>query len=137
LQIIADRINAQFLITGIVMEMREDPGEHRTVNPLLVVEIHLRDGRRVLAEVVGFQKDRLILLPLEHIEGISPGDAVTARTTPRYITLSDNILGRVIKLEGNVRNNLSFDRKELLVRRSQLKPNPTLLARKLQKDKKE
>ena len=58
--------------------------------------IHLRDGRRVLAEVVGFQEDRLILLPLEHIEGISPGDAVTARTTPRYITLSDNILGRVI-----------------------------------------
>ena len=58
--------------------------------------IHLRDGRRVLAEVVGFQEDRLILLPLEHIEGISPGDAVTARNTPRYITLSDNILGRVI-----------------------------------------
>ncbi len=58
--------------------------------------IHLRDGRRVLAEVVGFQEDRLILLSLEHIEGISPGDAVTAQTTPRYITLSDNILGRVI-----------------------------------------
>jgi flagellum-specific ATP synthase len=58
--------------------------------------IHLRDGRRVLAEVVGFQEDRLILLPLEYIEGISPGDAVTVRTTPRYITLSDNILGRVI-----------------------------------------
>jgi len=58
--------------------------------------IHLRDGRRVLAEVVGFQEDRIVLLPLEHIEGISPGDAVTARTTPRYITLSDNILGRVI-----------------------------------------
>jgi flagellum-specific ATP synthase len=58
--------------------------------------IHLRDGRRVLAEVVGFRKDHFILLPLEHIEGISPGDTVTARTTPRYITLSDNVLGRVI-----------------------------------------
>ena len=58
--------------------------------------ISIRDGRRVLAEVVGFQKDRLILLPLEHIEGISPGDAVTARTTPRYITLSDDVLGRVL-----------------------------------------
>ena len=58
--------------------------------------ISLRDGRRVLAEVVGFQEDRLILLPLEHIEGISAGDAVTGRTTPRYITLSDSILGRVI-----------------------------------------
>jgi len=66
--------------------------------------IHIRDGRRVLAEVVGFRNDHslgcardvLILLPLEHIEGISSGDMVTARTTPRYITLSEAILGRVI-----------------------------------------
>ncbi len=58
--------------------------------------IHIREGRRVLAEVVGFRNEHLILLPLEHIEGIAPGDAVTARTTPRYINLSDNILGRVI-----------------------------------------
>lgn len=58
--------------------------------------IHLKNGRRVLAEVVGFQKNHLILLPLEHIEGISPGDAVTTRTTPRHITLSNDILGRVI-----------------------------------------
>jgi flagellum-specific ATP synthase len=58
--------------------------------------IHLRDDRRVLAEVVGFREDRLILLPLEHIEGISPGDTVTSRTTPRYITLSESILGRVV-----------------------------------------
>ena len=58
--------------------------------------IHIRDGRRVLAEVVGFRNDHLILLPLEHIDGISPGDTVTARTTPRHISLSDGILGRVI-----------------------------------------
>jgi flagellum-specific ATP synthase len=58
--------------------------------------IHIRDGRRVLAEVVGFRDDHLILLPLEHIEGISPGDAVTARTTPRHIRLSDAALGRVL-----------------------------------------
>jgi flagellum-specific ATP synthase len=58
--------------------------------------IQIRDDRRVLAEVVGFQNDHLILLPLEHIEGISPGDIVTARTTPRYINLSGSILGRVI-----------------------------------------
>src|SRR4030042_774578 len=56
--------------------------------------IHLRDGRRVLAEVVGFRDERLILLPLEHIEGISAGDPVTARSTPRYIKLSNSVLGR-------------------------------------------
>ena len=58
--------------------------------------IHLRDGKRVLAEVVGFNNNHLILLPLEHIAGISQGDAVTARTTPRQITLGNGILGRVI-----------------------------------------
>jgi flagellum-specific ATP synthase len=58
--------------------------------------IHIRDGRRVIAEVVGFNNEHLILLPLEHIEGISPGDTVTSRTTPRHITLGENILGRVI-----------------------------------------
>jgi len=58
--------------------------------------IHIRDGRRVLAEVVGFQNNHLILLPLEYIEGISPGDAVTTRTTPRFITLSDDVMGRVV-----------------------------------------
>ncbi len=58
--------------------------------------IHIRDGRRVLAEVVGFHKEHLILLPLERIEGISPGDAVTARVTPRHIMLSDAVLGRVL-----------------------------------------
>jgi len=58
--------------------------------------IQMRDGRRVLAEVVGFHNEHLILLPLEHIEGISPGDTVTARTTPRHITLSESVLGRVI-----------------------------------------
>jgi len=58
--------------------------------------INLRDNRRVLAEVVGFNSGHLILLPLEHIEGISPGDTVTARTTPRSITLGEGILGRVL-----------------------------------------
>ena len=58
--------------------------------------INICDGRCVLAEVVSFQGDRLILLPLEHIDGISPGDTVVAHSTPRHINLSDSILGRVL-----------------------------------------
>jgi flagellum-specific ATP synthase len=59
-------------------------------------EIILRDGRGVLAEVIGFRDNRIIALPLEHIEGISPGDSVIARITPRYIHVSENILSRAI-----------------------------------------
>lgn len=63
--------------------------------------IRIRNGRRVLAEVVGFNNDHLILLPLQHIEGISPGDTVTARSTPRHIILSEGVLGRVLDGLGN------------------------------------
>ena len=58
--------------------------------------IQIRNNKNVLAEVVGFNNDHLILLPLEHIEGISPGDAVTAQATSRHIKLSENVLGRVL-----------------------------------------
>jgi flagellum-specific ATP synthase len=79
--------------------------------------IRIRGGKGVMAEVVGFQNDHLILLPLEHIEGISPGDTVTARTTPRHITLSDSILGRVLNGLGEPIDNkgplLGMDKKAL------------------------
>ena len=44
-QIIADRVNAQLLISGIVLEMREDRGEHGTLIPVIIMEAQIRDGR--------------------------------------------------------------------------------------------
>lgn len=44
-KVVADRVNAQLLVSGIVMEMREDPGQYLTVNPKIVMEIQIRDGR--------------------------------------------------------------------------------------------
>jgi len=68
--------------------------------------IHIGTDRRVLAEVVGFRHDHVILLPLEHIEGVSPGDIVTARTTPRHIMLSPRVLGRVLNGLGEPIDNI-------------------------------
>jgi len=59
-------------------------------------QICLSDGRRVPAEVVGFHNENRILLPLENIEGIAPTDRVVVRSSPRYIRLGREILGRVI-----------------------------------------
>ncbi len=59
-------------------------------------EIRLSDGKRVLAEVVGFRGQNRILVPLESIEGIAPNDPILAKSSPRYIKLSDTILGRVV-----------------------------------------
>jgi flagellum-specific ATP synthase len=58
--------------------------------------INLKNERFISAEVVGFKNENLILLPLEHVDGITPGDTVIALDRPRYITLDNNIMGRVI-----------------------------------------
>ncbi|MCK5000498.1 MAG: FliI/YscN family ATPase [Anaerohalosphaera sp.] len=78
-------------VSGLVVESN---------GPLLglgeLCSIHLRSNKKALAEVIGFQNKNLLLLPLEHIDGISPGDAVTAKFAPRYISLGQKILGRVL-----------------------------------------
>lgn len=45
MEIIASRLNAQLLITGIILQAREDRGEHTTVNPMLLMKLDIRDGR--------------------------------------------------------------------------------------------
>lgn len=79
--------------------------------------INIKNGKSVLAEVVGFQGERLVLLPLEYIEGISPGDIVTARSTPRHIDLGDDVLGRILNGLGEPMDGrgplLGNDRKSL------------------------
>ncbi|MCF7976351.1 MAG: FliI/YscN family ATPase [Phycisphaerae bacterium] len=59
-------------------------------------EIQMRDKRKVLAEVVGFHGDQVVLMPLEHMEGIAQGDVVTPHRATRRIRVGDRILGRVL-----------------------------------------
>lgn len=45
MRIIADRVQAQLLITGIIMKMREERGEHGSANPNIVLDVQIRDAR--------------------------------------------------------------------------------------------
>jgi polysaccharide biosynthesis protein PelC len=44
MQILANRLGAQLLITGNVIEMREAPGNNAAVNPVLGLEVRIYDG---------------------------------------------------------------------------------------------
>jgi len=59
-------------------------------------EIRISDGRSVLAEVIGFNGDNRMLMPLSGIEGIAPMDPVIAKTSPRFMRLGDSLLRRVV-----------------------------------------
>jgi flagellum-specific ATP synthase len=78
-------------VSGMKIESKGPP-----VGVGQLCEIRLSGGRRVLAEVVGFQDAHRILLPLEGTDGIAPNDPVIARSSPRTIRLDETVLGRVV-----------------------------------------
>jgi len=78
-------------VTGLTVESKGPPAG---IGQLC--EIHMADGRRAMAEVVGFNHELRVLLPLETIDGIAPNDSVVPRLEPRRLTLGSAILGRVL-----------------------------------------
>ncbi|ADD69073.1 flagellar protein export ATPase FliI [Denitrovibrio acetiphilus DSM 12809] len=63
--------------------------------------IESMDGRRILAEIVGFKDDRIILMPYGESEGIAPGSHVTNESYGNTVKVSDSLLGRVLDGLGN------------------------------------
>ncbi len=59
------------------------------------------DGRHILAEIVGFKDDRIVLMPYGENEGIAPGSAVTNESYGNTVKVSDSLLGRVLDGLGN------------------------------------
>ncbi len=58
--------------------------------------IRMQNGHTIEAEVIGFRNSHVVLLPLEPIDGISPGDIVTALEKPRTLAISESMKGRVL-----------------------------------------
>jgi flagellar biosynthesis/type III secretory pathway ATPase len=76
-------------VTGLVME---SVGMHWPIGS--PCSIPLRDGSKVEAEVVGFDGNRLLLMPQSSVEGIAPGAKVMEIKTAAW-SLSLNARARV------------------------------------------
>ncbi len=61
-----------------------------------VVYVGRRAGVRVPAEVVGFERGTVVLLPLGEVEGIGPGAQVETTGEPLTIRCGEPLLGRVV-----------------------------------------
>jgi len=57
--------------------------------------------RAISAEVVGFKKEKVLLTPLENLEGIGPGSKILPTAKKSNIKVGHNFLGRVIDGLGN------------------------------------
>ena len=83
---------------GIVTESRgllvESRGPQASIGEICRID-YGRD-HHVLAEVVGFRDNRLLLSPLGEIGGVAPGMTVTASGSSYMVGVGPNLLGRVL-----------------------------------------
>ncbi len=56
---------------------------------------------RVKAEVIGFRDNRMLLVPLGEIRGVSPGNRVVAKEQNALAPVGEDLLGRVVDGLGN------------------------------------
>lgn len=92
-QVVTVRPQARVVqVVGLAIEaegLRAETGE--------VCEIQINHGRPpVLAEVVGFTRDRALLMPLGETAGIQAGSVVVATRAPFTVPVGKELLGRVI-----------------------------------------
>lgn len=59
-------------------------------------EIVIDNGRRIEAEVVGFCDEKLFLMPVKSIQGVSSGARVIPKNKDKQIIINEHLLGRVI-----------------------------------------
>lgn len=84
-------------VVGLTIEA-EGPETH--IGELCHVQ-NTRTGHTILAEVVGFRDNAVLLMPIGDMTGIGPGNPVIATGTDLKVGVSENLLGRVLDGMGN------------------------------------
>lgn len=86
-----------FELRGEVTDVRGLIVEATGPNVPVGSQVFIRSGNTpVPAQVVGFKKSQILLMPFLDPEGLSPGSSVVATTTKTEVPISEEYLGRVV-----------------------------------------
>jgi len=86
-------------VTQIIGLVVESTGPHASIGDICY--IHSSDGIVHIAEVVGFKKDKTLLMPLKELYGIAPGNQVSTNREPFSVYVGDELKGRILDGLGN------------------------------------
>jgi flagellum-specific ATP synthase len=84
-------------VIGLVIEAHGPASKLGTVCDISTTADH----KKITAEVLGFGENKVLLMPLEDMQGIGPGSRVVARQQKATIAVGPGLLGRVIDGLGN------------------------------------
>ncbi len=106
-----EKIGKVLRIIGLVIEA---DGPESSIGDLCYIYNTMNESP-VYAEVVGFQENKILLMPLASMEGLKPGAIVINTKAPMKIKVGDALLGRVlnglgqpIDEKGEVRSNIYY-----------------------------
>lgn len=95
-----------------------------------VVNIEVKGQNDVLAEVVGFKDDKVLLLPYMSLTGVSPGAAVSGKRVMDHIPVGDFLLGRVVDpLMNGLDGPIIIPERPFMAPLEREAPNPMMRAR--------
>lgn len=86
-------------VTQVVGLTIESIGPDVSINDLCHIKASV-NSIPVLAEVVGFKNNNILLMPLGSMDGIGPGSMVESTNMPLKIKVSEELLGRVVNSLG-------------------------------------
>ncbi len=92
-----DRLGKVSKVVGLTIE---SIGPDAKLNDLC--EIIAEDGKRIMAEVVGFRDKSLLLMPFDSVEGVGVGCMVENTGKPLSIPVGDELLGHTIDGVGRI-----------------------------------
>ncbi len=95
-------------VVGLTIESR---GPEANVGELC--KIQTKNNGHILAEVVGFNEENVLLMPLGDIRGVGPGSLVVSNKEFLKIGVSKNLIGRVLDGLGHPIDNkgkINFDK---------------------------
>jgi len=81
-------------VTQVVGLVIESAGPAVSIGRLC--DIENRDGGSVRAEVVGFRDNRILLMPLGTVKGITPGAIVTSTAEQLRVPVGPQLIGRIL-----------------------------------------
>jgi flagellum-specific ATP synthase len=88
-------------------------------------QVSIRSGNQLVqAQVVGFRKDHILLMPFSEIQGIAPGAKVTATESSGDVPVSEALLGRVVDGLGRPMDGGPIPMMEEMVPLYRTPPNP-------------
>src|SRR6056297_4231800 len=85
-------------VIGLVIE---SIGPQASIGELCLIKGAKGD---IQADVVGFDDNKILMMPIGEMEGIKPGAKVVATGEKLKIKVGDNLLGKIIDGSGNILN---------------------------------